>query len=89
MLSVSGCATVDIHGVKVQEGRWKYDSAELKKRFAFETHCDAEPEYAVLDTSDSPPVATTIGLAGCGRRAVYKFVLGIGWTLNSSGAPAK
>lgn len=79
---ICGCATVVVSGVKLDEDSWQSDSAELARRFAFEFHCEAQPEFSVLMADGTPPRAVTVGLRGCDRQAVYRLGFG-GWVLNS------
>jgi hypothetical protein len=56
-LGVAACATVDVKGVKVDEGTWKKDTAEIGRRFAFEMHCNDSLDFTILEAGGRPTAA--------------------------------
>lgn len=84
-IGFAACATVEVNGVKLDEGQWKKDSAEIRQRASFEMQCEAERiELRVLNSGGHPTIAKTVGVTGCDKQGVYKLVFGTGWVLNSS-----
>lgn len=53
------------------------------KQAAFELGCQ-ESELQVTELS-----VNTVGVSGCGKKAVYKLVTGAGWVNNTGGDDAK
>ena len=59
---------------------------DLKKRAAFELPCDGAIQLTALDAE-----GRTVGVLGCGKRAVYQYVQGrdrYDWRLSTAAAPA-
>ena len=77
-LSLGGCATPawTVEGFKAP------DSGGIK-RAAYELECP-EPQLQLSDLGDS-----TVGVTGCGKKAIYKWVVGAGWVNNSASDESK
>src|SRR5262249_4330496 len=84
-----GCATIEVNGIKADEGQWRKDEAEVRRRASFDLHCPAsELQPTLLNTSGSaPPIPWTIGVQGCGKQATYQVAYGTGWVMNNAAQP--
>jgi len=84
-----GCATIEVNGVKTDEGQWHKDEAEIKRRASFDLHCSASDlQLTLLNTNGSaPPIPWTIGVQGCAKRATYQVAFGTGWVMNAAAHP--
>ena len=49
----------------------------LEKQATFDFQCEAGLEYQAI-------AGGTVGVVGCDKRAVYKYVESVGWVMNSS-----
>lgn len=64
------------------EGFKRPDTGGLK-RAAYELECP-EPQLQLTDLGDS-----AVGVAGCGKKAIYKWAYGAGWVNNSASEESK
>ncbi len=53
------------------------------RRAAYELECP-ESQLILTDLGDS-----TVGVAGCGKKAIYKYAFGAGWVNNSASDDSK
>jgi hypothetical protein len=81
-----GCATIEVNGIKTDEGQWRKDEAEIRRRASFDLHCPASDlQLTLLNTNGSaPPIPWTIGVQGCDKQATYQVVFGTGWVMNTA-----
>ena len=84
----SGCVTTTVVGGKtLGSQRWNEDSEAIRTRAAFDLHCAADQLaltiLAINRRGGWTPIATQVGVSGCGNQAVY-VLSPSGWVVNST-----
>ncbi len=93
LLTIVGCATVEVDGRQVNPTQWQQESKRVKDQAAFLFKCPSDDlELKILDAYEDPAFgdyATVIGVSGCGDTAIYKRIEGH-WVLDGArtGGPA-
>lgn len=92
LMLTAGChatATTTVGGRVVYEEAWQNARKQVSKRAAFELNCSAEQlTLSILATfSGDDQFVNSIGVEGCGHRAVYLYAPHTAqWVLNSRDA---
>lgn len=84
-LALTGCRGPRVlrDGFVLGESQWSKDENELRTRSAFELDCAKELVTLQVLSEEYDGYAMSVGVAGCGKRLVFKRLLnGGGWAAN-------
>jgi hypothetical protein len=85
MVFLQACAAIKVDGYSIGASSWQHAQQDVTSQASFALHCAPEQlELHVLEVqrNNYPNYPSSIGVSGCGHRAVYKRTMN-GWAANT------